>query len=214
MVSLRQDAQATTALAYVGATVVVDGSTAQLANGRATWSFNVTKPATATITIKDSAGQTVYTGTFTVNPGDQKFTWDGKGSNGKQWPDGNYTLTATAVDANGRRSPVSTEIQAMVDFGRPHQIRRCCPSTGGLHDHQISRSSPPISERHYWRGPRAARASALYATLVAVAVGAHHRLDRRVPARNSNGLRRISKRPSASRAASLKPLVNSTGMFG
>ena len=100
LVSLEKTAQSTTALAYVGATVVVDGSTAPLANGSATWSLNVTKPSTATVTIKDSTGQTAYTGTFAVNPGNQKFTWDGRGNDGKLWPDGNYTLTATGVDAN------------------------------------------------------------------------------------------------------------------
>src|SRR5674476_312370 len=36
LISLDKSAQATTALAYVGATVVVDGSTAALANGSAT----------------------------------------------------------------------------------------------------------------------------------------------------------------------------------
>jgi flagellar basal-body rod modification protein FlgD len=116
LVSMDKSAQSTTALAYVGATVVVDGSTAQLtASGGATWSFNVPKPATATITIKDSTGQTCYTGTMTVNPGDQKFVWDGKGSDGKQWPAGNYTITATAVDANKQPVAVSTEVQAVVD---------------------------------------------------------------------------------------------------
>ncbi|MGB6559655.1 MAG: hypothetical protein WBE96_19910, partial [Pseudolabrys sp.] len=57
-----------TALAYVGATVVVDGSTAQLTGGNANWSLNVTKPSTATITIKDSTGQNVYTGTLQSIP--------------------------------------------------------------------------------------------------------------------------------------------------
>ncbi len=116
LVAINKSAQATTALAYVGATVVVDGATAAYADGKpATWSFNVSKPATATVTIKDSTGQTAYTGTFGVNPGDQKFSWDGKGNDGKQWPAGNYTLTAAAVDANKQTVAVSTEVQAVVD---------------------------------------------------------------------------------------------------
>src|SRR5690348_563658 len=107
LVSLEKSAQATTALAYVGATVVVDGSTAQLTNGTANWSLNVTKPSTATITIKDSAGQNVYTGTVAVNPGTQNFTWNGRGNDGRLWPDGAYTLTATAVDANQQSVAIS-----------------------------------------------------------------------------------------------------------
>jgi flagellar basal-body rod modification protein FlgD len=115
LVALQKSTQATTALAYVGSTVVVDGSTAPLANGSATWTLNVTKPATATVTIKDSTGQTAYTGKFSVNPGNQQFTWDGHGNDGRIWPAGNYTLNASGVDANGQSTGISTEVQAPVD---------------------------------------------------------------------------------------------------
>src|SRR5215475_9835866 len=60
LVKIEQTAQSTTALAFVGATVAVDGQTTALTNGQATWSFNVPKPVTATVTITNSAGQTVY----------------------------------------------------------------------------------------------------------------------------------------------------------
>ena len=115
LVSLEKSAQASTALAYVGSTVVVDGSTTPLANGSATWSLNVTKPSSATIVIKDATGQTAYSGTYGVNPGNQQFTWDGHGNDGRVWPDGNYTLTATALDANQQSVAISTEVQATVD---------------------------------------------------------------------------------------------------
>jgi flagellar basal-body rod modification protein FlgD len=115
LVSLNQAAQSTTALNLVGATVVVDGSTTQLTGGKANWSLNVTKPATATVTIKDATGQTAYTGSFAVNPGTQKFVWDGHGINGTMWPDGAYTMTATATDASGQTTAISTQIQARVD---------------------------------------------------------------------------------------------------
>lgn len=115
LVSLEQSAQQTTALAYVGATVVVDGSTSQLKNGHASWSFNVPKPATATVTIKGSTGQTAYSGTFGMQPGNQAFNWDGRGTDGKLWPDGAYTLSVTATDANKQSVGVSTEVEAPVD---------------------------------------------------------------------------------------------------
>lgn len=115
ILALEKNAQQTTAMAYVGYTVVVDGSTTELTSNGATWSFNSTKPATATVTIKDEAtGQTAYTGTYSVSTGDQKFTWDGKGADGKQWPEGNYTISITAVDANQQAVNISTEIQAVV----------------------------------------------------------------------------------------------------
>ena len=114
LVSLQQTAQSTAALSYVGATVVVDGSAAQMTNSSATWNINVTKPATASVTITDSTGQTVYSGSYAVSPGNQQFVWNGLGNDGKQWPDGTYKLTATAVDANNQSTAVSTEVQGKV----------------------------------------------------------------------------------------------------
>ena len=115
LLSLEKSAASTTALAFVGATVVVDGATAPLTSSGATWSFNVAKPSTASIVIKDSTGQTAYTGTFAGTPGMMNFTWDGRGNDGKAWPAGNYTMAATAVDANNQPVAISTEVQAVVD---------------------------------------------------------------------------------------------------
>ncbi|MCF8476841.1 MAG: flagellar biosynthesis protein FlgD [Pseudolabrys sp.] len=115
LVAIEKSAQSTSALAYVGYTVVVDGSTTALTDSGATWSFNVTKPSTANITIKDATGQTAYTGSFAVNPGTQNFTWDGRGNDGTAWPAGNYTMSATALDANNQSVGISTEVQAVVE---------------------------------------------------------------------------------------------------
>jgi len=114
LVTLQQSAQATQALALVGATVVVNGSTENLSSGQATWTLNATKPAAATITITDSSGRTAYTGKFTVNSGSQTFTWDGHGNDGTLWPDGAYTLTAVGTDASGQSTAISTQVQAKV----------------------------------------------------------------------------------------------------
>ena len=115
LVSLQQSAQATSALNLVGATVVVNGQTAQLANGSATWTLTATKPTTATISIADSTGQTAYTGKMALNAGSNTFTWNGQGNDGKAWPAGNYTISTTGVDANGQTSTISTQVQAPVD---------------------------------------------------------------------------------------------------
>jgi flagellar basal-body rod modification protein FlgD len=115
LISLNKAAETTTALAYVGATVAIDGKTAALANRQATWTFNVPKPVTATVTIRNASGQTVYTGNFSMNSGMSTFGWDGRDANGTQWPDGNYTITVTAKDANGQTVEVPSEIEGVVD---------------------------------------------------------------------------------------------------
>ncbi|MDC7784684.1 flagellar hook capping FlgD N-terminal domain-containing protein [Rhodoplanes sp. TEM] len=116
LVSLQKTAQNTQALGFVGATVVVDGSSATLPNaGTATWGFNVAKPSSGTITITNPAGQTVYSSNYTLQAGVQQFTWDGKGKDGTQWPPGQYKMTVTAKDALGNPVAVSTEVQGVVD---------------------------------------------------------------------------------------------------
>ncbi len=115
LVSLEKSAQSTYALAFVGATVAVDGATTQLKDGSATWNFTTTKPASATVNITNATGQTVYTGNFTVQAGTTNFVWDGKGNNGTQWPDGTYKMAVTAKDASGSTVAVSTEVQGVVD---------------------------------------------------------------------------------------------------
>src|SRR5882672_8977203 len=110
LISIEKSAQATTALACVGSTVAVDGQTATMTNGTATWSFTVPKPVSATVTIKSATGQTAYSGTYTMNPGSQNFVWDGRGANGTQWPDGNYTISITGKDASGQVMSIPSEV--------------------------------------------------------------------------------------------------------
>lgn len=115
LVSLQKTSQQTQALGFVGATVAVDGASATLGNGSAAWNFSVTKPATATLTVTNSSGQTVYSGSYTVQAGLQGFTWDGRGNNGTLWPDGTYKLSVTATDAAGQSVGVSTEVEGVVE---------------------------------------------------------------------------------------------------
>ncbi len=115
LVQLQQGMQTTQALGYVGHIVAIEGKTTTLANGSAGWSFNATKPSSATINIQNATGATVYTGTFSLQAGTQNFVWDGKDNNGVTQPDGEYTMSITATDASGQSVAVSTEIQGIVD---------------------------------------------------------------------------------------------------
>jgi flagellar basal-body rod modification protein FlgD len=115
LVNLQKTAQSTQALGFVGTTVAVDGATTKLADGEAQWNYTVTKPAMATVNITNAAGQTVYSTSYAVQAGPQKISWDGKGNDGKQWPDGLYKMTVTAKDANSQTVAVATEVEGKVD---------------------------------------------------------------------------------------------------
>jgi flagellar basal-body rod modification protein FlgD len=115
LVNLEQTAQSTQALSFVGKTAVVNGSTTALTNSQATWNLNIPSNSNLNISIANSAGQTVFTGSYSASAGNnQPFTWNGKGNNGTQWPDGQYTLTATATDASGNSVGVNTSTQGVV----------------------------------------------------------------------------------------------------
>jgi flagellar basal-body rod modification protein FlgD len=115
LISIEQMAQSTAAMAYLGSTATVDGSTAKLESGKASWVFSSDKPSSATINIKDSTGQLVYSGNYTVNAGQQNFQWDGRGNNGTKYPDGNYTLAISAKDTTGQSVAISTQVSGTVD---------------------------------------------------------------------------------------------------
>jgi flagellar basal-body rod modification protein FlgD len=115
LVSLQQTAQSTQALGFVGKTAVVNGSTAALTNGTATWELSVPSASNVNVTIASSTGQTVFSGTYSVAAGDnQPFTWNGQGNDGTQWPAGNYTMTATATDSSNNSVAVTTQVQGVV----------------------------------------------------------------------------------------------------
>jgi flagellar basal-body rod modification protein FlgD len=115
LVSLQQTAQSTQALTFVGKTATVSGSTTTMTNSQATWNLDVPSNCTMTVTISNGSGQTVFTGNYSATSGNgQPFNWSGKGNDGTQWPDGQYKMTATAVDGSGNPVAVSTDVQGVV----------------------------------------------------------------------------------------------------
>ncbi|MEZ5763838.1 MAG: flagellar hook capping FlgD N-terminal domain-containing protein [Xanthobacteraceae bacterium] len=115
LINIQKTGQATQALNFVGSTVVVDGTTGSLNSGKATWSFTAPEDAAAEISILNSAGQTVYSGSYNVGAGTHDFVWDGKGSDGTQWPDGTYKISVVAKNSKGEPVSVQTDSQGVVD---------------------------------------------------------------------------------------------------
>ena len=116
LVNLEKTAQSTAALAYVGYTAGVDGSTAPYdGTNSAAWTLDAPNDTTAAITITNSAGQTVFSGNYPVSKGKATFTWDGKGNDGTQWPAGYYTIKASGKDSSGNNVGIPTEVQGVVD---------------------------------------------------------------------------------------------------
>jgi flagellar basal-body rod modification protein FlgD len=88
---------------YIGHNVVAKADTTTLSDGSATFGYSLSAAASkVSITIKDSSGNTVWTGSGTGDAGTNSFTWDGKDSSGKQLAHGGkYTISITATDSAG-----------------------------------------------------------------------------------------------------------------
>jgi flagellar basal-body rod modification protein FlgD len=115
LISLQQTEASSQALGYVGQTAVVSGTTTTLSNGVAGWMLNIPTNSTLTVNITNSSGATVYTGNYSANAGNQQpFIWNGLGNDGTQYPDGSYTMSATAKDSSGNNVAVTTAVEGTV----------------------------------------------------------------------------------------------------
>ena len=115
LISLQQTSEATQAMNLIGSTVTVGASTATLSSGgSASWTLNSPSPATGTVTITNSSGQTVYTGTTSLNSGNNTYTWNGVGTNKITQAPGTYTLSVSATSATGSAVTVSSQSSGTV----------------------------------------------------------------------------------------------------
>jgi flagellar basal-body rod modification protein FlgD len=88
---------------YIGHTVEAKGDTATLENGQVAFGYSLNSAASSvTLTVSDSSGNAVWTGSGTTTAGSNSFTWDGKTTDGTQLSDGGqYTLSVSAKDSSG-----------------------------------------------------------------------------------------------------------------
>jgi len=104
------------AVNYYGKSVEAEGSTTPLQDGEATWEYDLDSAASSVkLTITDSNGNTVYSDvSSSTAAGTHEVTWDGVGTNGKSYSSGTYTLSVTALDANGKAIDTTTRFKGTV----------------------------------------------------------------------------------------------------
>ena len=102
-------------LGYVGKTVTASGATSPLQSGTAQWDYSLNSTAsTVTLNVKDSSGDTVFTGTGDASSGQHTFSWDGKTTGGSTLSSGDFTLSVTATDTNGNSVSTTTSMVGQV----------------------------------------------------------------------------------------------------
>jgi len=114
MMTSTQNAGNSQAVSYIGKIVTASGGKSELVDGKAVWHFAVDKAADITATVRDKDGNVVYVKQGSVQQGESVFTWDGIGTDGRQKPNGSYSVTIEARDSDGKLVGVATEMTGEV----------------------------------------------------------------------------------------------------
>jgi flagellar basal-body rod modification protein FlgD len=109
LISLGQSQANGYAMNYLGKSVVLTNGQGALTNGTVDWTYGLNSAASATtLTVTNSSGTVVYSGTGDTAAGSHDFVWNGVDNNGNQLPDGTYTLAVAATASDG--SAVTTSV--------------------------------------------------------------------------------------------------------
>jgi len=115
LVSIFNLSQANSAVSYIGKQVDATGNQVDLKDSKSTLVYDLPKgAASATVTIKDSTGQTVFTGPGTTTAGRNQVLWQGVNTQGVKVPDGAYTFTVDAKDDKAKSLSAATYTTGIV----------------------------------------------------------------------------------------------------
>lgn len=101
---------------YIGKQVEAPGNTTSLHGGAARLAYYLGADAhTVNVTVKNALGDVVYTGESPGKAlGRNEYVWNGKNNSGVAQPNGNYTITITAKNANNQDVAMQTYTTGVV----------------------------------------------------------------------------------------------------
>lgn len=109
LIALQRASQTSALVNYLGMRIEADGDTTALVGGRAEWAYALPELADeVTLLVTDTAGKAVYSTDGATEAGAHPFVWDGLDEAGNPLPEGTYSLTVTAKDANGETIAATT----------------------------------------------------------------------------------------------------------
>jgi flagellar basal-body rod modification protein FlgD len=106
LIQVTQASQIEQSAAMIGKPVTATSSQLTLQNGNADINFNTSAAEPVAIAVYNSAGAQIQTADLTTSAGNNSWTWNGQSASGTTMPDGAYTVTVTAIGANGATSQV------------------------------------------------------------------------------------------------------------
>ncbi len=107
--------QSSSLVNYLGKSVEVASNAASLRNGAATWTYELSANTDTTrLMVLDANQQVVRIIDGKTVAGTHDFVWDGTDKAGQPLPEGTYTLTVSARDANAERVDASVTTRGTV----------------------------------------------------------------------------------------------------
>ncbi|MCH7935512.1 MAG: flagellar hook assembly protein FlgD [Proteobacteria bacterium] len=114
LLKLEQTNQISALVDFIGTTIEASGRTVPLQGSQAEIGYIMPFGAnTATITITNSAGLTVFQGDADTSSGKHLFAWDGKNNSGVLQPDGAYNVLVSGIEFSGNLLEITHTV-----FGR------------------------------------------------------------------------------------------------
>lgn len=114
MMLANQNSSSTAAVSYIGKEITASGTKSELTNEGARWHFAVDEPAQITVQVRDASGNVVFVKEGNVSAGESIFNWDGVGSDGRDRPNGTYSISIQARNNDGKLIAVATEMTGEV----------------------------------------------------------------------------------------------------
>ncbi|MEE2526115.1 flagellar hook capping FlgD N-terminal domain-containing protein [Hyphobacterium sp. HN65] len=110
LITIQAAAAQSTAVGFIGREATVGTPQGVLQDGQAEWTYVLPEDTQGTlVTITDENGRTVATFEGEVTAGRHTVEWDGTDINGGQLDDGVYSMSITALNADGQ--PITADIQ-------------------------------------------------------------------------------------------------------
>ena len=115
LIALYTSTQANTAVSYIGKQIDATGNQIELTNKSAAVVYNLpATAASATVTVTDGTGKTVFSGPGTTASGRNQLQWNGTANDGTAAPDGVYHFTVAAKDSKGNDLTATTYTTGVV----------------------------------------------------------------------------------------------------
>lgn len=115
LLQLQAATAVTNSVAYIGKTVELNGTSQPLKSGQASWPIEAQGTANAaTFTIKDSAGNVVFSETKPLSSGKTTYSWNGQTNDGGSAPEGDYHLSVEASNSEGEAVKVNIASSGVV----------------------------------------------------------------------------------------------------